>query len=79
MTTDDELAERRTARARATARARTADALHGSRPAIEPGGKIYEANLAAHGGKPYRGGPVCWDPRVSCEGICRDCPREATS
>lgn len=73
MTTDDELAERRHARARATARAVIA------RPSVEPGGEIYFANLAAHGGRPYRGGPVCWDPRVSCERICRDCPREVTS
>lgn len=41
----------------------------------EPAGDIYFARLAAHGGREYRGGPVCWDPQTRCEGVCRDCPR----
>lgn len=43
----------------------------------EPGGKAHADYLATHGGREYTGGPVCWDPRVSCEGACRVCPREA--
>lgn len=78
MTAEDELDERRTARLRAVARSRS-DGTVAARPAVEPGGEIYFANLAAHGGKAYCGGPVCWDSRVTCEGICRDCPREAAS
>jgi hypothetical protein len=42
---------------------------------VEPGGAAYENNLASHGGREFEGGPVCWDPRTSCEGVCRVCPR----
>ncbi|WP_170177807.1 hypothetical protein [Thermomonospora umbrina] len=41
-------------------------------PAADPGGDVYEAALAARGGREYRGGPVCWD---RCDGVCRDCRR----
>lgn len=42
---------------------------------VEPGGAIWEAEMARRGGRPYMGGAVCWNPAVSCDGVCRDCPR----
>lgn len=42
-------------------------------PSYRPGGEAWEQNIAAHGAE-YEGGPVCWDPRVACEGICKVCP-----
>jgi hypothetical protein len=45
----------------------------------EPGGEAWTKYLAAHGGREFEGGAVCWDPRASCEGVCRVCPREAAS
>jgi hypothetical protein len=42
----------------------------------EPGGEAREQYLAAHNGREFTGGAVCWDPRVKCEGVCRVCPRE---
>lgn len=45
----------------------------------DPGGEVYEAALAARGGREFTGGPVCWDPRVECEGVCRVCPQQVAS
>lgn len=52
-----------------------------ARPNYQPGGSAWAENRIAHGVREYRGGPVCFDPKTSCDGICRDCPleREAAS
>lgn len=42
----------------------------------EPFGDAWKARVERHGGREFSGGPVCWDPVVECEGICRECPRE---
>lgn len=52
------------------------EVILGSVDPSEPGGLLWQANLALHGGREFTGGETCWDPRVSCEGICRVCPRE---
>lgn len=46
------------------------------RPAYQAGGAAWQQSMAASGGREYEGGPVCWDPRVACEGVCRNCPVE---
>jgi len=48
--------------------------------ACEPAGDIWQEALTRRGGKPYTGGPVCWDP-ADCQGICHECraPAEEAS
>lgn len=35
--------------------------------------------LARHQGREYQGGPLCWAPEISCEGVCWVCPRNASA
>lgn len=78
MNHGDELEARRIARLRSVARERGSDETVDVDP-FAPGGDTWIWNLALHGGRQFAGGAVCWDPRVSCDNVCRDCPRQAAS